>query len=153
MSGTFLKVWCKCVSHSVVSDSATPWTIAYQASLSMEFSRQEYWSGLPCPLQGDLPNPGIKPRSLALQADSLPSEPPGKPVLNVLNDCFLKVLFWNNVRFTRKLLEQYRKCLHPPPSSHHDNIRDHTRKLTQGSTTSYAPDLASMLSQGQSTSL
>ena len=81
------------VSVLVMSDSATPWTIAYQASLSMEFSRQEYWSGLPCPLQGDLPNPGIKPRSLALQADSLPSEPPGKPVLNVLNDCFLKVLF------------------------------------------------------------
>ena len=79
------------VSVLVMSDSATPWTIAYQASLSMEFSRQEYWSGLPCPLQGDLPNPGIKPRSLALQADSLPSEPPGKPVLNVLNDCFLKV--------------------------------------------------------------
>ena len=40
---------------------------------------QEYWSGLPCPPPGDLPNPGIKPRSAALQADSLPSEPPGKP--------------------------------------------------------------------------
>ena len=45
------------------------------------FSRQEYWSGLPCPLPGDLPNPGIKPMSPALQADSLPSEPPGKPRL------------------------------------------------------------------------
>ena len=45
----------------------------------MEFSRQEYWSGLPCPPPGDLPNPGIEPRSPALQADSLPSEPPGKP--------------------------------------------------------------------------
>ena len=43
------------------------------------FSRQEYWSGLPCPPPGDLPNPEIKPRSSALQADSLPSEPPGKP--------------------------------------------------------------------------
>ena len=48
--------------------------------VSMEFSRQEYWGELPFPSPGDLPNPGIKPRSLALQADSLPSEPPGKPV-------------------------------------------------------------------------
>ena len=51
----------------------TPWTAAHRASLSMEFSRQEYWNGLPCPSPGDLPNPGIKPRSPALQADSLPS--------------------------------------------------------------------------------
>ena len=56
-----------------------PWTVAYQASLSMGFSRQEYWSGLPFPSPGDLPDPGIKPRSPALQADALPSEPPGKP--------------------------------------------------------------------------
>ena len=49
---------------SVVSDSATLWTVAYQAPLSMEFSRQEYWSGLPCPPPEDLPNPGIKPMSL-----------------------------------------------------------------------------------------
>ena len=50
-----------------------------QAPLSMGLSRQEYWSGLPCPSPGDLPDPGIKPRSPALQADSLPFEPPGKP--------------------------------------------------------------------------
>ena len=56
---------------------ATPWTAAYQALPSMEFSRQEYWSGLPFPFPGDLPNPGIKPGSPALQADALPSEPPG----------------------------------------------------------------------------
>ena len=49
---------------------------------SMEFSRQEYWSGLPFPSPGDLPNPGIEPRSPALQADALPSEPPGKPIWN-----------------------------------------------------------------------
>ena len=55
---------------------ATPWTVACQAPLSMEFSRQEYWSGLPCPPPGDLPDPGIKPQSPALQADSLPPEPP-----------------------------------------------------------------------------
>ena len=57
----------------------TPWTVALQAPLSMRFPRQEYWSGLPFPSPGDLPNPRIKPRSPALQADSLPSEPPGKP--------------------------------------------------------------------------
>ena len=56
-----------------------PWTIASQAPLSMRFSRQEYWSGLPFPSPGDLPNPGIEPRSPALQVDSLPAEPPGKP--------------------------------------------------------------------------
>ena len=48
------------------------------------FSRQEYWSGLPCPSPGDLPNPGIKPRSSTLQADSLPSEPPGNPKSTIL---------------------------------------------------------------------
>ena len=58
---------------------ATPWTVAYQAPPSMEFSRQEYWSGLPFPSPGDLPNPGIEPGSPALPADTLPSEPPGKP--------------------------------------------------------------------------
>ena len=52
----------------------TPCTVARQAALSWEFSRQEYWSGLPCPPPGHLPNPGIEPRSPALQADSLPSE-------------------------------------------------------------------------------
>ena len=56
-----------------------PWTVDHQAPLSMGFSRQEYWSGLPFPSPGDLPNPGIEPRSPAMQADSLPSEPPGKP--------------------------------------------------------------------------
>ena len=64
------------VSCSVVSDSLCPWTVAYQAPLSMGFSRQKYWSGLPFPSPGDLPNPGIKPWSSALQADPLPSEPP-----------------------------------------------------------------------------
>ena len=57
----------------------TPWTVAYQAPLSMRFSRQEYWSGLPFPSPGDLPNPGIKPGSPALESDALTSEPPGKP--------------------------------------------------------------------------
>ena len=60
---------------------ATPWTVARQAPLSMGFSRQEYWSGLPFPYPGDLPNPGIEPGSPALQADALSSEPPGKPTI------------------------------------------------------------------------
>ena len=63
---------------------ATPWTIAHHAPLSMEFSRQDYWSGLPFPSPGDLPNPGIEPRSPALQADALTSEPPGKPILKIV---------------------------------------------------------------------
>ena len=53
---------------------ATPWTVACQAPLSMGFSRQEYWSGLPLPSPGDLPNPGIELGSPALKADSLPTE-------------------------------------------------------------------------------
>ena len=57
---------------------ATPWTVAQQAPLSMGFSRQEYWSRLPFPSSGDLRNPGIEPGFPALQADALPSEPPGK---------------------------------------------------------------------------
>ena len=58
---------------------ATLWTIAHQSPLSMGFSRQEYWSGLPHPAPGDFPNPGIEPLSPALLAGSLPSEPWGKP--------------------------------------------------------------------------
>ena len=52
----------------------TPWTVAHQAPLSMGFSKQEYWSGLPFPSPGDLPDPGIEPRSPALQTDALPTE-------------------------------------------------------------------------------
>ena len=83
-------------------------TIAWQSPLSMEFSRPEYWSGLPYPSPGDHPNPGIEPRSPALQADSLPTEPSGKPrekeylvdlfifkhiILLLLNKIFT-TLFW-----------------------------------------------------------
>ena len=70
-----VKVKVKLLSH--VRLFVTPWTVAYQASPSMGFSRQEYWSGLPFPSPVDLPDPGIKPWSPALQADALPSEPPG----------------------------------------------------------------------------
>ena len=57
----------------------TPWTVTCQAPLSMGFPRQEYWSGLPFPFSRNLPEPGIKPVSPALQADSLPADPLGKP--------------------------------------------------------------------------
>ena len=66
----------------VVSDSATPWTVACQAPLSVEFSSQEYWSGLPFPTPGDLPNPGVEPESLAspaLAGRFFTTAPPGKP--------------------------------------------------------------------------
>ena len=70
-----------CWSLSHVRLFATPCAVAHQASLSMEFSRQEYWSGLPFLSPGDLPDPGIKTGCPALQADSSLSEPPGKPSL------------------------------------------------------------------------
>ena len=68
--------------RSVVSNSVTPWAVGHQASLSMGFSGQEYWSGLPLISPGDLPYPGIEPTSLvspALGKVSLPAEPAGKP--------------------------------------------------------------------------
>ena len=73
-------MYVKLFSH--VQLFAMLWTVACQAPLSMGFPRQEYWSGLPCPPLGDLPDPGIKPMSLvspALAASSLPLAPPGKP--------------------------------------------------------------------------
>ena len=69
-----------CISCSVMSNSAIPRTIAHLAPLSMEFSRQEYWRGLPFSSPGELPDPGIKTGPPALQADSLLPEPPGKPI-------------------------------------------------------------------------
>ena len=76
---------CVGASHfSRVLLFVTPWTVAHQASLFMGFSRQEYWSGLPCPPPGDLPDPGTEFVSLCLlqwQVDSLPLAPPGKPHL------------------------------------------------------------------------
>ena len=71
---------CVCQSLSRVPLFATPWNVAHQALLSMGFSRQEYWSGLPFPSPRDLPYPGIEPWSPALYTDSLQSEPPWNPV-------------------------------------------------------------------------
>ena len=94
---------CVCFSHSVVSDSLqTPWTLAYQAPLFMEFSRQEYWSGLPFPSPRDYPDSGITPRSPALMADSLPSKPVGKP-----NICIQIHTPWTKWGMILKLLYLY----------------------------------------------
>ena len=68
---------CESVNHSIMSDSVTPWTVACQVPLSMGFSRQEYWKRWPFLSLGNLPNPGIEPRSTALQVDSSPFELPG----------------------------------------------------------------------------
>ena len=67
----------------------TPWTVACQALLFMAFSRQEYSSRLPVPSPGDLPDPGIEPGSPTMQADSLPSEPPGNPWGGAFKCCYL----------------------------------------------------------------
>ena len=80
----YLDIYCAVLSHSVVSDS-----LRHYGCCPCRFSRQEYWSGLPCPPPGDLPNPGIKPRSPTWQADSLSSEPPGKPKNTGVGSLFL----------------------------------------------------------------
>ena len=68
-----------------------PMTIAHNASRSTGFSRHEYWSGLPFPSPGDLPDPGIEPRSPSLEADALTSEPPGKMIQNLENKMALQI--------------------------------------------------------------
>jgi len=87
-----------------------PWTLACQAPLSVEFSRQEFWSGLPCPSPGDLPDPGIKPGFPSLQADSLSSESPGKPKVLAAQSCpnlydlmgCNRILEWVIIPFSRR---------------------------------------------------
>ena len=78
LSQWFQSLMCAFCVLCHVSLFVTPWTLAHQVLLSIGYSRQEYWSGLPCPFLGHLPDPGMEPRSPALQVDSLPSEPPGK---------------------------------------------------------------------------
>ena len=103
IAGRFSTIWAvsevKLISRARLF--ATPWTVAYQAPPSVGFSRQEYWSGLPLPSPGDLPHPGIEPRSLALQADALPSEPPGKLIWaigksQILSRVWLFATPWNS---------------------------------------------------------
>ena len=80
---------CACSVAQSCPILCEPWTAAHQAPLSMGFSMQEYCSGLPFPPPGDLLNPGIKPRSPTLQVDSLPTEPPGRPL------CLVKELVFS----------------------------------------------------------
>ena len=87
-----LKAVHVCSVTSVVSSSATPWTVAHQAPLSMGFSRQEYWSGLPYPSPGDLPNPGIEPSSPMSPALHFTTEPLGKPKLKARPHNYLDFL-------------------------------------------------------------
>ena len=83
-NGIKVKVNVKLLSR--IQLFATLWTVAYQAPPPMGFSRQEYWSGFPFPSPEDLPNPRIEPWSLILQADTLPSEPPGYELINLISD-------------------------------------------------------------------
>ena len=95
----------------VIPPSFPPWIAAHQAPLSIGFPRQGNWSGLPVPSPGDLPDPGIKPRSPVLQVDSLPSEPPGKPLLMLWRPlkeaikCFGD--FLNPLRTQRKWMKKF----------------------------------------------
>ena len=98
---------CVCAQlPSCIQLFAIPWTVASQSSLPWEFSRPEYWSGQPFPSPGDLPNPGIKPRSPTLQVDSLLSEPPGKPnslILDLIKKInFLLILYLPALTFEVK---------------------------------------------------
>ena len=86
---SYARMKVKSLSH--VQPFETPWTVAYQAPLSMGFSRQEYWSGLPFPSPGDLPNSGIEPKSPTLEADTLTSEPPGKPCARTVSSCYRRM--------------------------------------------------------------
>ena len=103
----------------------TPWTVAHQAPLFIGFPRQECWSGLPFPSPGDLSNPGIELRYPALQADSLPTEPSGKPTDECKRSFFFKtclatLLFprlklWIGSRWIIALSEPYKQFPWPQP--------------------------------------
>ena len=124
-SQTQLKRLSSSSSDGLVNEScltlATPWTLARQAPLCMGFSRQEYWSGLSCSSPEDLPDPGIKPRSPTLQADSWLSEPPGKSmccnILKSLKDAYREYfLTKENVHhFGKSLIFQPGAVLHMLP--------------------------------------
>ena len=95
---------------------ASQWIVAHKAPLSMGFYRQEYWNGLPCSLPGDLPHPGIEPRSPPLQADSLPSEPLGKHNRNRISSCIGCVnCAFSFVREVSKLITYLTKTWYESP--------------------------------------
>ena len=103
-----ITIWCHYIptaaqSLSCVQFFVTPCAVACQALLSMGFSRQEYWGGLPCPSLGDIPNPGIKPRAWTLQIDSLPFKPSG-PLRTVKSKNIDNIKFWWWCKATRILI-------------------------------------------------
>ena len=102
----------KVKSLSRVRLFAIPWTVAPQAPLSMDISRQEYWSGLPFPSPGDLPNPGIEPWSLKLQPDSLAFEPPGNDSISFVLFCmdFPSSILSESVLFSQYFLKTFTLC-------------------------------------------
>ena len=113
-----ISTWKRCwiqlksesVSHSVMFETfVTPWTLARHTPLSMEFSRQEYWSGMPFPSPEDLPNLGIEPMSPALQVDSSPSKPSGKNLTSHLQSSSNEILFLiaHAHQFDRVLWREY----------------------------------------------
>ena len=120
---------------SVMSDSATPWTVAHQAPLSMEFSLEAYWSGLSFPSPGDLPDTGIEPGSPALQVDSLPSEPPEKPRYTYI-PCFVFFFFYFSFRSIFRDRDGPRDCHTEWSKSEREKqiswINTYTRNLENG---------------------
>jgi len=108
---------------------ATPWTIAHQAPLSIGLPRQEYWSGLPFPSSGVLPDPGIRPGSPALWVDSFPTEPPGKAAPSTAVSKHLKTL-----KGHPKMLSTYqgvkeRELLLPPLLLHTQELKNKFQKF------------------------
>ena len=102
-----------------MSDSfGTPWIVAHQATLSMELSRQEYWSGLPFPFPGDLPNRGIQPSSPALAGRLFITEPPGKPP-EVWRSPYAKDSLSMTWRCPLSLNTKAHTCPPPSPASIH----------------------------------
>ena len=104
---------------------ATPWTIAYNPPLSMGFSMQEYWSGLTFLSPGDLPNPRMKPRSPALQADTFPSELSGKPLFHAKMGSIKDRTEAEDIkkRWQEYTEELYKKDLNDPDN--HDGVITH----------------------------
>ena len=98
-------------SLSVMSNSLWPHRLALQAPLSMGFSKQEYWCGLPFPTSGDLPDTEVEPRSPALQADSLLSELPGKVFLHSKVLCCFLIYLYQVCRLIQSLGKSVWKCL------------------------------------------
>ena len=125
----YLGGWAECVHMcyvaSVVSDSATQWTVACQVLLSMGLSRQEYWSGLPCPSPGDLSNPRIKPESPALQADSfthwatwkLPCAPVKTIICHMDEKLFFEIICSHHLTFFSEIVTSFPKSF-PSDDTH-----------------------------------